>query len=569
MELLYLFVALLAVCGLAGITTLYFQMRSKNEVLHKKLAEREAFSHFPQLNPHPIMRFNAEGILLFANPASQNLLKYWNIQTGVALPNDWKNLVKQVILDKKSQEFDIEHHGHAFLLTFTPVQNTKVVNCYGLDVTEKQKAMDEVMKKTLYDPLTHLPNRTLLLDYLKLHAEHLKPKHKMFVFMITISDLAEIVTMHPDAIIEALIIEIKDQLESIKSLDATIGKPSERSFTLIESELFNHGQAINVAQKILNLFAAPLAIGKASILPKITIGISVYPDDSQIPELILRNAKLAQSRVVAQRKQVLFYQSDMDEQVSAKRRILVDLHQALNHQELMLYYQAQWSISKNCFIGAEALLRWKHPTKGFISPFFFVAAAEESGLIIPIGRWVIETACQYALQLRAANLLVKTAINLSAVQLMQENFVEDILEIIQRYKVTPDMFELEITEGVVIQDIQKTIEKMHELRKAGFSLAIDDFGTGYSSLSYLQQFPVQKLKIDRAFIKDMDTSVQSFNMTRGIIELGHSLNLNLVAEGAESAEQVNLLQKMNCDIIQGYYFSKPVPFDQYIALLTK
>lgn len=568
LELILVIGLIISIVGNAVLVMFVLKQQASLKIQNAKLEERQVFSHFPELNPHPILRFDVNGTLLFANNAAKPIKAYWGIQKGSQLPTDWKSLVKRIVQKQDSEQFDIEHEKNSYLLTFMPVKNTKVVNVYGLDITEKQKAVQEVMKKTLYDPVTQLPNQTLILDYLKLHAERLKPNHRMFVLLITIADLGEIASIHPERVIDAMMNQIKNQLDAIKEDEATLGRLSQRTFALVESELFNHGQAINLAHKILAAFAKPLDVLGAAVFPQITIGISVYPDDSDNPEVVLRNAKLAQSRVLAEKKQVLFYQSGMDEQVQAKRKILVDLHQALARNELMVYYQPQWSISKKRFVGAEALIRWRHPTRGFISPFFFVAAAEESGLIIPIGRFVLETAAMHAAKLKSLGHNIKIAINLSAIQFMQEDIVEQIVTVIAKNKLTPDLFELEITEGVVIQDVQKTIEKMHALRKVGLSLAIDDFGTGYSSLSYLQQFPLQKLKIDRAFIKDIDTNRQSYNMTRGIVELGHSLNLNIVAEGAENKSQIALLEQMNCDIVQGYYYSKPLPFDEFVQRIS-
>lgn len=559
----------LVLCGatLVVLAVLYLRLRKKISVYQQGKYSNKLAASLAELNPNPIMRFNEQGRLVYANKASNALQEYWNCETGKSLPKEWLGVVQQVIRTKSKQIMELEFGDLKYYLCFSPVQREQVVHLYAVDLTEFYTLLKKAQQKSLHDSVTGLPNRLLLIDYLKMHIERLRPHCHVYCSIVYLNNLAELsASMDVDVLNQAMV-AFTEILEAQLPEEASVGRLSEQAFMIINSEFYNHGQAISLSQKVLDAVSNPIHVANESLIFNSCVGISVYPDDTESPEMLLRNAKLAQSRAVAESKPIVFYQSGMDKQIQTKRKILVDLHRALEKSQLMVYYQPQMSLSKRRYIGAEALLRWKHPEQGFISPFFFVSAAEESGLIVPIGRWVMQMVCRDLSLMKQKGIQIKVAINLSAVQFLQDDLVDTILELTNQYELTPEWLEFEITEGVMVQDIRKAIEKMHLLRQHGFSLSIDDFGTGYSSLSYLQQFPIQKLKIDRAFIKDMHTNRQSFNMTRGIIELGHSLNLNLVAEGVEKKEQVDMLYKMKCDIIQGYYYSQPVPYDQFVDMI--
>ncbi len=516
-------------------------------------------------NPNPVIQLTSKGKVLYANEASSPILDFWKVEEGRSLSDDWATMIET---GAGAKQVELELVDGQYRCQLVADDKDKTVMLYAYDVSEDKKAVNEALSHSLYDKTTGLANRLLMLDFIKMHIERLSKGQKLYALMIYISDYSELLGVHSTDDINHALNHIKENCQTMFASDASIGRVSDRAFLVVSSEFYNHGQVLSKAQQLLEAYQNPLALDEGNMLIHLCVGISIYPDDTESPDMVLRCAKIAQSRALAEKKLILFYQSGMDEQVQAKRRILVDLHSALKHQELMLYYQPQRSLSKDAYVGAEALIRWKHPERGFISPFFFITAAEESGVIVPIGHWIIENALGHIKQLRKLGLEQKIAINLSAMQFSQESLVQDIVQLCGHYGVAPSNVELEITEGVAMMDLKKAIDKMHQLRSHGFSLAIDDFGTGYSSLSYLKDFPIQKLKIDRAFIKDMDTSKQSYNMTRGIIELGKSLNLNVIAEGAETPQQVELLKQLGCDLVQGYYYSPPVPFEEFVQLLN-
>jgi EAL domain-containing protein (putative c-di-GMP-specific phosphodiesterase class I) len=311
----------------------------------------------------------------------------------------------------------------------------------------------------------------------------------------------------------------------------------------------------------------PYRIGEHDIFITISVGITFYPNDGETADVLTRNAQLAVNRTSSTRNQFEFFQRGMIDQLQVKRNIITDLHKALENQQFIVYYQPQIHLRSKQMVGCEALIRWNHPQKGFISPFFFMTAAEETHLINPIGEWVLREACQQIITWqKEGRPKMKVAVNVSARQLFQSDIVDVVRRAIRDSKISPEWLELELTESALVQDMDRAIEIMKSFRALGVELALDDFGTGYSSLSYLMQFPVNKIKIDRSFVKIIeDNKEENYAVTKGIIELGHSLNLKVIAEGVETKTQLRYLKEHKCDMIQGFYFAQPQPPDKFAA----
>jgi len=319
---------------------------------------------------------------------------------------------------------------------------------------------------------------------------------------------------------------------------------------------------IQIAEKILAAVARPFIVDNHEMHMTASIGITIFPFDDTDIQNLLRNADTAMFRAKESGKNNFqFYTAGMNLRIRERMEIENGLRHALARNELVLHYQPQVDIESGRMIGVEALLRWAHPEKGLIPPDKFIPVAEESGLIVPIGEWVLRTACQQNKAWQDMGLPhIRMAVNLSARQFRQPHLLEVVAKAMQDAGLDPysDSLELEVTESVIMKDTEGTINTLKKLHDMGLRLSIDDFGTGYSSLSYLKRFPINTLKIDQSFVRDITTDPDDAAIAATIVTLGHSLKLRVIAEGVETAEQLTLLREMKCDEIQGYYFSKPL-----------
>jgi EAL domain-containing protein (putative c-di-GMP-specific phosphodiesterase class I) len=316
-------------------------------------------------------------------------------------------------------------------------------------------------------------------------------------------------------------------------------------------------------------FAAPFAIAGTELRISVRIGTALFPSDGEDSDTLLRNAEAAVKKAKATGERYLFYTQEMSARIADKLSLENKLRQALEKDEFVLHYQPKVELEGRRIVGLEALLRWRSPERGLVPPIEFIPLLEETGLIIEVGSWALRRAAlDHRDWLEAGLKPPKVAVNVSAIQLRQRDFVRIVHEALANSTV-PAGIDLEITESLIMEDIQASIEKLAALRDLGIGIAIDDFGTGYSSLAYLARLPVEMLKIDRSFIITMATDPTTMTLVQTIIQLAHSLRLKVVAEGVETEEQANMLRLLRCDQMQGYLFSKPVPNEAVRALLQK
>ncbi|MFP5391228.1 MAG: putative bifunctional diguanylate cyclase/phosphodiesterase, partial [Gammaproteobacteria bacterium] len=341
-------------------------------------------------------------------------------------------------------------------------------------------------------------------------------------------------------------------------------------FSVVLENVSDVAVAAMIAEKCLASLAAPIDIGGNEIHIGASIGISVYPDDATGMHELLKYADTAMyyAKSAGKNDYRLFSPSMRDD---AQKRFTLDnnLRRALERGEFVLHYQPQIDLQSGRISGAEALLRWVHPDLGIISPAEFIPVAEDSGLIVPIGEWVLREACRTARQWHADGFPLRVAVNLSGRQLKEERFVPTVLEIVQETGIAPALLELELTESMLMDASPTILDKLHALRAAGILLAIDDFGTGYSSMSYLKTFPVGCLKVDRSFVCDLPHNLEDAAITRAIIALASSLKMEIVAEGIETVEQAEFLRANGCHKSQGHFYSKPIPAAQFSQLLRQ
>lgn len=437
---------------------------------------------------------------------------------------------------------------------------------------EQQKSYrQDIEQQAFYDHLTGLPNRRLLNDRMQhaiMHTE--RNEVLMAVLFIDCDRFKPINDTLGHTVGDHLLISIANRLkENVRNSD-TVCRVSGDEFVIVLEEI-NHITIVErIAQNILDSIAAPHYIEGHKIFTTVSIGITVYPIDEKNVNGLLTSADIAMYHAKQNGgNQFEYFNFDMNTRAKQRLTLEHDLHDALVNNELEIYYQPLNAIdSKRKIIGAEALLRWHHPVQGMMSPIDFIEITENTGLIIPIGEWVLITACEQIREWVHQGLgKITICVNLSPRQFMDTNLVSAVKNALDTSGIDPNQLNLEITESTAMYSIDKTIDILHTLKNLGVHISIDDFGTGYSSLSYLQQMPIDNLKIDRSFIKNIHHSAKDKALVQAIVTMAHTLGMKTVAEGVELEEQFAFLKEIGCEVAQGYLFSKPVPSDQFERLL--
>jgi diguanylate cyclase (GGDEF)-like protein/PAS domain S-box-containing protein len=447
------------------------------------------------------------------------------------------------------------------------------------DITFRKVAEDEIRHLAFYDPLTKLPNRRLMMDRLAQALTSSKRHHRHGALMLI--DLDNFKTLNDTMghdVGDQLLVRVASRLEACVRSGDTVARLGGDEFVVILEDLDESGlaamQAESIARKILSELCKPYLLNLTLSDDKLiqrshdctcSLGVCLFRDQPVTVDDLMKRADTAMYQAKAAGRNTLrFFDPDMQAAVSARAAMEVDLRRALAQKQFVLYYQAQMD-SLGRMTGAEVLLRWQHPDRGIVSPVEFVPLAEETGLILPLGQWVLEAACDQlaAWSAQPATRQLMLAVNVSARQFRQPDFVKQVLETLENAGANPHRLKLELTESLLVENVEDIIEKMTELKKCGVSFSLDDFGTGYSSLSYLKLLPLDQLKIDRSFVRDVLTDSNDAAIARTIVALGQSLGLAVIAEGVETEAQRNFLATNGCLSYQGYFFSRPVPLSEF------
>ncbi len=440
------------------------------------------------------------------------------------------------------------------------------------DITSIKQTQSQLEHLAHHDSLTNLPNRLLFEDRLA-HAiaQAKRQNRQLAVLFLDIDRFKNINDSLGHAMGDELLKEVAKRLQNILRDDDTAARLGGDEFTILVENLEDPSQAAVVASKIQEKFKSPFKIAGRELHVTASIGISIYPEDGKDVADLTKNADAAMYQAKEQgRNNYRYYTSELTRSAFERLLLETELRSALKNDQLLLYYQPQISLKNGEMTGAEALLRWHHPRLGIIPPARFVPLAEESGLIHEIGTWVLKEACDQARYLFKQGLFQgRMAINLSVRQIMQTDLILRFEQIIAESGCPPHMLQLEVTEGIFMGQMKHSVPVLDVFKKLGVSIAIDDFGTGYSSLSYLKQLPIDKLKIDRSFIRDMPHDSDAVAITQAIVSLGKNLGLRITAEGIETMAQQSLLQKMGCQEGQGYLYSPPVPADVFEQMLLE
>lgn len=444
------------------------------------------------------------------------------------------------------------------------------------EIGRAAKSFNEMMEKirymTYYDPLTDLPNRGLFAKQLKHALVHAKrKKEKLAVMVLGVDRFKNINDILGHDIGDKLLKSVGAKLKNCVSEEDAVSRIGGSEFTLLFPEIGKDKNPAKIAQNILDIMDKQWIIEENEFYNTASIGIAFFPDDGKDTLTLLKNADTALHRAKEKGgNNYQLYTSSMNEKMIEQLALDKDLHYALENKELMVYYQPKVAMDTQSIMGMEALVRWSHPQRGMISPAMFIPLAEENGCILEIGEWVLYTACkQNKLWQDAGYEPVSVAVNISARQFGQQNFVDMVIEVLEETKLDPKYLELEITESIAVEDIDYTVEVLRKLKDMDIKIAMDDFGTGYSSLSYLKKFSIDNLKIDQSFVRDIVSNKNDAAIASTIIAMGNSLNIKVTAEGVEYQEQLDFLKKQHCDYIQGYLFSKPVPSIEFEKMLKK
>jgi len=435
---------------------------------------------------------------------------------------------------------------------------------------QRELAEQTIRYQAQFDDLTNLPNRRLFLSMLRQEMARAERHHRFgAVFFIDLDRFKSVNDSLGHAVGDELLVRVARKITARLRQEDTLARLGGDEFVVLLPEVGNDPElagahASTIADDMRKLFTDPFMIHGHDIHLTISVGIAVFPGNV-IAEDLLKYADVAMYRAKSEgRDGVRLFSEEMQDAVNQQRRIEKGLREALTNNEFELYFQGQYD-AENQLVGAETLLRWNHPERGVVTPGEFIDVAEQTGLIVPIGDWVLRSACE---QLALLHGDLKLAVNVSPRQFSDSAFVDNLKQVLLETGANPRLLTLEITEGLAIGNIRHSIDTMNELKKLGISFSVDDFGTGYSSLSYLHQLPIDELKIDQSFVRNISTSSENEVIVDTIIVMAQKLNLKIVAEGVETPEELNYLKLRQCNYFQGYHFARPEPFAQFCRKLN-
>jgi diguanylate cyclase (GGDEF)-like protein/PAS domain S-box-containing protein len=438
------------------------------------------------------------------------------------------------------------------------------------DVSIAKAMAQEIAHTAEHDFLTGLPNRMLLNDRISQAIAVAKRNLKQVaVLFLDVDGFKHINDSLGHPVGDQLLQSISQRLlECARSVD-TVSRQGGDEFVVLLSELTHPRAASVMAGRMLRAVAEPHVVGKHELHVTTSIGVSVFPDDGPNAETLIKNADTAMYQAKENgRRSFQFFKPSMNARAVERQSIEERLRRALERQEFELHYQPKVNIRTGAITGAEALIRWNHPTRGQLSPADFIPIAEDCGLILPIGRWVQRQACEQARAWLDAGLpATAMAVNVSAMEFQNEGFLQGLSQVLQESGWEPRLLELELTESVLMKHVETAIALLRALQESGVQVALDDFGTGYSSLSYLRRFPIDSLKIDRSFVQQIADGPDNSAIVTAVISMARSLKLRVVAEGVETVQELQFLQAHQCDEVQGYYLSRPLPAAQFASLL--
>jgi diguanylate cyclase (GGDEF)-like protein len=435
------------------------------------------------------------------------------------------------------------------------------------DVTERLAAEKRMVHMARHDALTGLPNRVLLREAIEQVISEIAPGQSVAVLCIDLDRFKGVNDTLGHPIGDELLRTVADRLRDSVREDDRIARLGGDEFAIVQAGFDQPTGATAVAQRVIGALSEPYLVAGHQVIVGASIGIAIAPADGKDADRLLKNGDMALYRAKAEGGGAFrFFEPGMDARMQARRLLELDLRQALPNGEFELFFQPLFSLASDRITGLEALLRWRHPKRGLVSPAEFIPLAEEVGLIVPIGEWVLRKACFQATTWPDG---IKVAVNLSPVQFRSDRLSAAVAVALAASGLAPGRLELEITETVLLADSEGTLATLHRLRNLGVHISMDDFGTGYSSLSYLRSFPFDKIKIDRSFINDLSETESSVAIIRAVTGLGNSLGITTTAEGVETTAQLERVRAEGCSEVQGFLLGKPMPASEVTALFAR
>ncbi|WP_111561078.1 putative bifunctional diguanylate cyclase/phosphodiesterase [Rhizobium sp.] len=425
------------------------------------------------------------------------------------------------------------------------------------DITDDRKAAERIAFLAHHDPLTGLPNRIRFREQLDTALGARKPDDQIALIHLNLDRFKSVNNTLGVSAGDKILRQVADRLRALAGKSNILARLGSDEFAILQCGREQPWNVMALADQIRRELSEPFFRGEKAVELSVSMGIAVCPKDGTETELLLKHAGVALSHAKSGgRRGERFFSSEMEAQLEARHALEADLRRAVHNEEFELHYQPLYDMAERRICGFEALLRWSHPTRGRIAPMEFIPLAEEVGLIVDIGRWVLKRACTDAATWPAD---IKVAVNVSAIQFISSDLEEDVSAALAASELAPERLEIEITESVLMENRDEALPILHALRQRGIRISMDDFGTGYSSLSYLSSFPFDKIKIDKSFVNDIVDNKEAFAIMRAIILLGNALGMRVTVEGVETAQQHDLLAQEACDEIQGYHISSPRP----------
>ena len=552
----------------------------------RKMAQRTLKKLYRAVEQSPVsvMITDEQGRVEYVNPTYEKVTGYRRDEVIGRLPDvltgefvsieQNAEIWESVKNDKEWRGEFCNHHksGQSFweYVTLSPIKNSKGVLTNLLiskeDITYRKEAEEKLYRQANFDDLTELPNRALVLDRL---GQAIERSDQAALITLDMDNFKKVNDSLGHAVGDQLLKQAAQRLNENINTGQTVGRVSGDEFGVVIPAMSNGtADADIVLSRIMEAFNVPFYLGDHEIFTTLSGGVTLYPDDGNDPAILFKNAEAAMRRAKeAGRNGFRFFAPQMNERAEERMVLESGLRRALPNDELRLFYQPIMDGHSGKIAGAEALIRWFHPERGIVPPDKFIPLAEETGLIVPIGKWIIETACQALRDFQDNGFEdIYVAINVSAQQMLKASLVNEVADAIKMTGVKPENLVVEVTESVCMDDTDVTFENLRQISELGVRLAIDDFGTGYSSLSYLKKYPFNTLKIDRAFVDDTPHDQDDVKLVEAMIAMAHSLGLKVVAEGVENDDHVNFLCSKNCDLLQGYHYSRPVPKEEFLEL---
>jgi diguanylate cyclase (GGDEF)-like protein len=455
--------------------------------------------------------------------------------------------------------------GRTIAVTIQPMPDGGWVTTHE-DITERRHAEIKIAHMAHHDALTDLPNRVMLNERLGEALANIERGQQLAVLCLDLDRFKNVNDTLGHPVGDALLRKVAGRLRNCVDDMDTISRVGGDEFSIIQTNIAGAVDAEQLAMRIFEAISAPYDLDGHQVSINTSIGIALAPADGTKPDELLKNADMALYGAKGDgRGMFRFFESEMDARMKARRILEIELRRAVENGEFILHYQPVVNLSQDDVKSCEALLRWRHPERGIVSPLEFIPVAEEIGLIVPIGEWVIRRACEDAAKWSNH---IGVAVNLSPTQLGSKNLLPTVLSALAKSGLPPSRLEMEITEAVLMQNTETTLKTLHQLRSLGIRISMDDFGTGYSSLSYLRSFPFDRIKIDRCFINDLGGGSESAAIVKAVTALAESLGMKTTAEGVETEMQLDQVRELGCTDVQGYFYSKPLPVEQLTRMFS-